>query len=199
MISQNDVFHYPPELFDLLIDTIPLLNKSKKGVILFFKGAGVSELILKDISRKIENDRENINKYEITRTILSRINENSDLYLRERREIVKRITEIESFDICWDADRLKAKGLVYEIQRIVNVKDAFVRMQQEKDKEFQKNASNYTLKVEAIRKKKELTDLIKKDFYALFSEINPQVRGLKLELVLNRFFEINGIGIREAF
>jgi restriction system protein len=199
MTNQNDVFHYPPELFDLLIDTIPLLNKSKKGVILFFKGAGVGEQILNDMSQKVENDKDSINKYEITRTILSRINANSDSYLRERREVVKRITEIESFENCWDSDRLKAKGLVAEIQRVVNVKDAFVRMQQATDKESQKRATEYNLKVEEIRKKKEQTELVKKDFYALFSETNPQLRGLKLELVLNKFFEINGIGVREAF
>ena len=42
MAEQTDItFHYPPELFSLLVDTIPLLNRSKKDVLLFFRGAGV--------------------------------------------------------------------------------------------------------------------------------------------------------------
>ncbi|HVO60793.1 MAG TPA: hypothetical protein VMT53_07645 [Terriglobales bacterium] len=38
------VFHYPPELTQLLIQTIPLLCPSKKDVLSFFKGAGVLHL-----------------------------------------------------------------------------------------------------------------------------------------------------------
>lgn len=34
-------FHYPADLLELLIKTIPRLVKSKKSVILFFQGAGV--------------------------------------------------------------------------------------------------------------------------------------------------------------
>ena len=33
-------YHYPPELFELLVQTIPLLVKGKKDVLTFFKGAG---------------------------------------------------------------------------------------------------------------------------------------------------------------
>ncbi len=29
-------FHYPPELFNLLVDTIPRLNRGKKDLFLFF-------------------------------------------------------------------------------------------------------------------------------------------------------------------
>jgi len=36
-----DSFHYPPEILKLLIDTIPLLCRSKKDVLLFLEGAGV--------------------------------------------------------------------------------------------------------------------------------------------------------------
>ena len=39
----DEIYHYPPELFNLLVDTIPLLFRSKKDVLLFFKGSGVSK------------------------------------------------------------------------------------------------------------------------------------------------------------
>ena len=143
-MNRTDIFHYPPDLFDLIIDCIPLLSKSKKGVILFFKGAGVQDEILKDLIKRVEFDRENINKYEITRTILTRINVKNDKYLRERRELLKRITEFEAFSNCWENDVMKAKGVVSEIRKIINVKDSFTRMNQEREQE---------------RKRKELVEL----------------------------------------
>lgn len=29
-------FHYPPELFNLLVDVVPLLNRSKQDVLVFY-------------------------------------------------------------------------------------------------------------------------------------------------------------------
>jgi len=49
------------------------------------------------------------------RKILERINADSEKHLRERREILKRITEFAAFSTCWESDQLKAKGLVAEI------------------------------------------------------------------------------------
>jgi len=68
-------------------------------------------------------------------TVLTRLNDKAETTLRERREIIKRITEFENFSSCWDADRLKAKGLVSQIRQVVNVKDSFTRMDQERDAE----------------------------------------------------------------
>jgi hypothetical protein len=131
----NDVFHYPPDLFDLVVQTIPLLNRSKESVLLFFKGAGVDERLYSDISVQVKQYKDSIKKYDICRKILERINEDSEKYLRERREIIKRIIEFEAFSTCWENDQFKAKGLVAEIRNIVNVKDSFTRMKQERDKE----------------------------------------------------------------
>lgn len=35
-MTADITFHYPPELFNLLVDTVPVLNRSKKDVLLFF-------------------------------------------------------------------------------------------------------------------------------------------------------------------
>ncbi|MCE7925627.1 MAG: restriction endonuclease, partial [Haliscomenobacteraceae bacterium CHB4] len=127
------------------------------------------------------------------------INQENDTFLRERREILKRVCEFENYSSLWDTDRLKAKGLVSEIRDVIKVKDAFTRMQQERDKEAKKHTDDYNKKIEEIKKKKEEIEIIKKDFYSLFSENNPQSRGIKLEGVLNRFFNSIGILVREAF
>jgi hypothetical protein len=62
-------FQYPPELFNLLVDTVPLLNRSKKDVVLFFRGAGVPDNMLADITQRLRTNAANVNKYEIARTV----------------------------------------------------------------------------------------------------------------------------------
>lgn len=195
----NDIYHYPPDLFDLVVQTIPLLNRSKKAVLTFFKGAGIEEAIFNDISLKLDTNPELISKYEICRTILERVNQNSDKYLKQRREILKRITEFEAFSTCWESDQLKAKGLVSEIQKVINVKDSFTRMKQERENEQSLRKKEYQKKLEEIHKQKEHIDKIKKDLFSLFSELNPQKRGKILESVLNSYFKAFEILVKEDF
>lgn len=79
----NITYHYPPELLSLLVDTIPLLCKSKRDVITFFRGAGVRSDILEDLSDGVDTAPETINKYEIARSVLIRLNERNESGLRE--------------------------------------------------------------------------------------------------------------------
>jgi len=195
----NDVFHYPPDLFELVVQTIPLLNRSKDSVLLFFKGAGVDEIIFSDITEIVKTERASINKFEICRKILERINENSEKHLRERREILKRITEFEAFSMCWENDQLKAKGLVAEIQKVVNVKDSFTRMSQERDRETEKRRREYAAKIEQVQKHKANLENLKTELFSLFSETNAQKRGKDLEKVLNAYFKEYQISIKEDF
>ncbi len=193
------VFQYPPELFQLLIDTIPLLFRSKRDVLTFFKGAGTDSELLEDLWQRVEQSRETITKYEITRTALTRLNSKGENTLRERREILKRVTQFEDFSTCWAEDQLKAKGLVAEIRRVINVKDTFTRITQELEKERQQKAAQHQKQVEEKRRKTEALQGLKQNFYALFSMTDKQKRGTLLEKILNRLFEVYGILIREAF
>lgn len=195
----NDVFHYPPDLFELVVQTIPLLNRSKDSVLLFFKGAGVDEAIFSDITQIVKTDRDSITKFEICRRILERINEDSEKYLRERREILKRITEFEAFSTCWESDQLKAKGLVAEIQKVVNVRDSFTRMNQERLRETERRRQEYTAKIEQIQKHKANLQSLRGALFSLFSETNAQKRGKDLEKVLNEYFREYQISVKEDF
>jgi len=195
----NDVFHYPPDLFELVVQTIPLLNKSKDSVLLFFKGAGVNEALFSDITQKVRTDRNSITKFEICRRVLERINEDSDKHLRERREILKRITEFEAFSTCWENDQLKARGLVAEIQKVVNVKDSFTRMNQERNREAEQRKQEYVAKLEQIQKHRTNLRTLKNDLFSLFSETNAQKRGKDLEKVLNGYFKEYQILVKEDF
>lgn len=122
-------YQYPPELFQLLVDTIPSISKGKKDVLTFFRGAGVQETLLAPLRTRLAQDPKGIHKFEIARVVLTRINEQGDDALRERREVLKRVVEFEDFSTCWPEDQLKAKGLIAEIRRVINVKDSFSRIE----------------------------------------------------------------------
>ena len=194
------IYHYPHELTQLLIQAIPRLCRSKTDVILFFKGAGVPKTMYEDLEQQVKVDRESIKKHEITREILQRLNEAGESTLRERREVLKRVTEIEDFSTCWPNDQLEAKGLVSEIRKVVNVKDSFTRMRNEAENTKKEQREKYLKEVSEKKRKNDRIEKVRCDIIDLFSmNDNPQKRGKKLETILNEMFLIYGILIRESF
>lgn len=192
-------YHYPPELFNLLIDTIPRLCRSKRNLLLFYRGAGVRRIDLADLENQVERDRDSINKFQITRTVLQKLNERGEPALSERRELLRRVVEFEDFSACWPSDELEAKGLVAEIRRIVNVKDSFTRMRQEREEERRRHLETKQQEAKATQERRKKFEAIRNDLCSLFSALNPQKRGIALEDVINRLFEASGILLRESF
>jgi hypothetical protein len=146
-----------------------------------------------------KNDKNSISKYEITRTILSRLNERGDATLRERREILKRITELEDFSSCWPKDEWEAKGFVAEIRRVIDIKDSFTRIKHEQEAEQQRRIIEQHSKREEIEQRRTKLATIRRELSALFGETNPQKRGKQLGSVLNSLFKFSDILVREAF
>lgn len=192
-------FHYPPELMSLLVDTIPLLCRSKRDTVLFLRGAGVSNVFLDDLSKIVHTNRDSITKFEIVRRVLTRLNERGEATLRERREIVKRVVEYDDFSACWEADRLKAQGLVSQIQKLVGVKDSFTRMRDAREKEQQAHRQKQEKIAKQAREQLARRAALKDELFSLFSEASANRRGKLLETVMNRLFEAYGILIRQAF
>jgi len=192
-------YHYPPELFELLVQTIPILVKGKKDVLTFFKGAGVEPSLMAGVTRKVNQDKDSINKYEIARTVLEKLNERGDATLRARREVIRRVVEFEDFSTCWPSDQLKAKGLVAQISKVVNVKDSFTRMREEMEREQKERRAERQAKLGQEQKRRERVAAVKADLFALFKEQNPHRRGKQLEAVLNRLFAEDGILLKESF
>jgi len=196
----SEPFHYPPELFKLLVDTIPLLCKSKQDVITFFRGAGEKSKDLADFELIVKTDRNSINKFEIVQNILTKINIRGDSGLAIRREVLKRVIEFESFETCWQNDQFKAKGLVASIREVVNKKDSFTRMKQERDSERQHIINQKESERNSIRQKNEKINEINQRLTTLFTmDDRPHERGKLLEGVLNDLFRAYGIHIHEDF
>ena len=195
-----DSFHYPPEILKLLIDTIPLLCRSKKDVVLFLQGAGVDAADLTEVTATVRSNPGSINKFEIVRNVLTKVNARGDSGLRPRREILKRIVEFESFETCWESDQYKAKGLVASIREAVDKKDAFTRMKQERDAEREHVLARQKAERTAAADKRAKIEDVNKRLSALFTmDDKPQERGKLLEGVLNDLFRAHGILVREDF
>jgi restriction system protein len=200
MTTTDIAFHYPPELFNLLVDTIPRLNRSKNDVLLFFRGAGVPNILIKDIVQQLTTAPSETNKFEITRNVLTRLNARGEAMLRERREVLRRVVDFTNFDFCWPEDQLKAKGLVASIRDVVNQKDAFTRMNQAREQERQIRLAQAEEEKFAKQQRIANIEAAKKELYGLFDpSLTPQIRGKKLEAALNRLFQAYGILVQEAF
>jgi hypothetical protein len=175
------------------------LNKGKPGELDFFRGAGVPEKYLVEVREQVARDRDAISKFEIARRVLVSLNEAGDSMITPRREILRRITQTESFEHCWPDDRLPAKGVVAEIRDIVNRYDSFTRMKAERDKERSERIREREQAIARQNEEGAKQLQIRADLAALFQEENPWKRGKQLEGVLNRLFALDGISVREAF
>jgi len=194
-----DSFHFPPELLSLLIDTIPRLNKSKKDLLLFFANCGVESSILQKYVVALKRDRTSVNKFEVTREVLTILNQGGDRMLGIRRQLLQRVVCFDSFDMCWENDRDHAKANVAEICRIVKLKDTVTRFEQIADREPQNIVRQNQQRLQLIAEKKEQYQALKNQLMGLFSMENPQKRGKALETALNNLFAFFQIGIHEAF
>lgn len=177
-----DSFHYPPEVFSLLVDTIPLLCRGKKDVLVFFRGAGVPDADMASMATQLRIDAKSVNKYQIARHVLEALNARGDSGLAARREVIKRIVEFEEFSTCWPADQLKAKGLVADIRKVVNVKDSFTRMKQERDSERQQTTQRAREEQTELAAKRAQVHSVRDRLFSLFGmDDKPNARGKLLE------------------
>jgi len=192
-------FHYPPELLQLLIDTIPKLCRSKDDLLLFFQGAGTSKSLLDPYWHLLRTERDSFIKYQVARELLTKLNEQGDRSLRERRELLKRVVEFDDFSVCWENDSAAARGLVAQVRDLVNVKDSFTRMRMEKDEERRKRIETQEAALKARQLRAAERQSVRAALFALFTESDAQKRGKALESVLNRLFASYDVLVREAF
>ena len=195
----DNTFHYPPELLQLLIDAIPKLCKSKPDLLLFFQGAGVSRDTLQPFQQLLLTDKAAFYKYPVAREVLTKLNVQGESSLRARRELLKRVTEFEDFSVCWDSDRAAARGLVAQIRDVINVKDSFTRMRNEKDEEKRRRIEEQEVTAKTRQEQKAKRDKVKAELFALFGVQDAHKRGKLLEPVLNELFACHDILVREAF
>ncbi len=199
LFEMDIIFHYPPELLALLNDAVPKLCKSKRDLLLFFQGAGLDKSLLAPYHKLLQNDKAAFSKYNVTREILAKLNELGERSLRERREVLRRVTEFQDFSVCWTTDQAPARGLVAQIRELVNVKDSFTRMSMEREQERMARFAEQQTRAATEKARKTNLAAVKSRLFALFAEPDAHKRGKALEAVLNSLFAALGILVREAF
>jgi restriction system protein len=196
----EEIYQYPPELMAALIEAIPLVCKSKRDVLSFFRGAGVDQRYIAGYEAALRQDREAAKKHPTTRELLTLVNERpGDEWLRVRREIVKRIVEFENFEQAWPQEQTAARGAVAKVRDIQHRKDSFTRMKDERDRERREYRAGLQRKIDKERQKAEQREKLRGAFGKLFTTTDPYVRGKAFETVMNDLFEFEGISIRKAF
>jgi restriction system protein len=131
--------------------------------------------------------------------VLTHVNDLGDSGLGQRRQILKRISEFDDFSSCYSDNQLKARGAVATVAQLINKKDSFTRLQDERERELQQHREARKAEAAAKAAKRAQREALKADLFALFGDQNPHRRGKALEGVLNRLFKSEDILIREAF
>ncbi len=193
-------YHYPTELLNLLIDTIPLICRSKRDVIQFFQAAGAPSSSWTDWSSALSSSPDGVRKHEIARSVLNVLNQGeSNLLLRARREVLKRIVEWSDFGTCWPTDKERAELFVRRVRELVDQKDAFTKINQERKAEQEKFRRERKALMDDAEKKRAERQTAKAKLFAVFAEGDPWKRGTLLEVALNDVFRAHGILVRESF
>ncbi len=192
-------YHFPAELLALLIDTIPRLLRTKRDVLMFFRGAGVPEADYRDLLDRLSTAPAEVNKFALAREVLGRLNAAGDGRIAARREIVRRVVEFEDFSSCYENERDAAKARVAEVRRLVDAKDSFTRMRIERDHEAEaRRAEARQRAAESAATTKRRAE-VRDEVFHLFAISDPRQRGKALESALNHLFQLEGIAVREAF
>lgn len=192
-------FHFPPDLVNLLVDTIPRLNKTKKDLLLFFQNVGVPKEYLQSYYTLLNADRSQFKKFDVTREVLAILNEQSEKMLGVRRKLLQRVIEFDAFETCYPNDKDRAKANVSDINKIVRLKDTVTKYENYLSKEQNEKIKEQREKFEKIKKSKEHFIDLRERLNHLFSIRNPQERGKKLEKVLNDIFSYFKISVKEDF
>jgi hypothetical protein len=182
-----------------MVDTVPLLVKSKADLIAFFRGAGVGESILEPLRGRLQLDRSALSKYEIARRVLHAVNDlTDDRGLSIRREIVRRVAQFSAFENCYENSVLSARGGVQLVREFVNVHDAASRIDAHAERERSLHRSKINAELKAKADAKAERQRVRQEIAQLFGTSEPQRRGKALEAVLAKLFKFDNVLVREA-
>jgi hypothetical protein len=196
----TESYQFRPDVFTAVVDAIALIRNSKRDIVTFFRGAGLEHPQMREYERQIQIDRGALRKTEMAYTLLKIVNEiSTDDGLKIRREILKAVVDFNNFEAVFPDKTLAAKGAVVKVRELVNEKDAFTRMQLERESERSKWLAQKGAEQELERRKKLRHDDIKRRLYALFTMEDEYERGRLFEVLLNDWCAHEGILVKESF
>jgi hypothetical protein len=194
-----DPHHWTPDLLEQLVDTVPRLVKSRRALLDFFSGAGVPESVLAPHRALLARSRDAFKTFIVAREVLTAINDLGDPGLGPRREVLRRVTTFEAFAACWPDNREKAELGVRRVRELVERKDSFTEMRQEREREAEARRADARSKAEAQAARDRDLEAVRQSFAALFGMTEAQPRGRAFEAALTGLFKAHGLMVLEPF
>jgi len=192
-------YHYPPEVLELLVDTIPRLIKTKAGLLEFFEETGAPQQLLAEWRTKLRQDRASVSKYHLARGLLRGLNALGDEARPVRHEVLRRLARQADFSAGWEDDRGRAEELVATIRELAGETDACTwHADCEEALTRQATVGRYHARLKHTEDRREALAALKRDLYQAFRVAVPSERRAILATVLPRLFTYHGIPIRQA-
>src|SRR5271166_4832188 len=111
-------YHYPVEVLELFVETIPRLIKTRADIFGFFEDAGAPKELIAEWRAKLHPGRMNISKFHLARGLLRGLNALGDDGHAVRREVLSRLARHVDFSAGWEDDRRRAEELVSRIREL---------------------------------------------------------------------------------
>jgi hypothetical protein len=192
-------YHYPHELLELLVDTIPRLIKSKAGLLEFFEETGAPKELIAEWRTRLREDRASVSKYHLARGLLRGLNALGDEARPVRHQVLRRLARHADFSAGWEDDRGRAEELVARIRELAGVTDAdtwSAACQEALTR--QATRDTYHAKLKHAEHRRDALEALKRDLYQAFRVTDPAERRAILASVLPRLFTCHDVTTREA-
>ena len=192
-------YHYPPDVLELLVDTIPRLIKSKAGLLDFFEQAGTPEELLAEWRTKLHKDRMSVSKYHLARGVLRGLNALGDEARPIRHQVLSRLARHADFSAGWEDDRGRAEELVSRIRELAGETDAGTwQASCQEALARQVTRETYHARLKDTEDRRLALEALKRDLYQAFRVSDPAERRAILGTVLPRLFTCHDIPTRQA-
>jgi len=192
-------YHYPPDVLELLVDTIPRLIKSKAGLLEFFEQAGTPEELIAEWRTKLHKDRMSVSKYHLARGLLRGLNALGDEARPVRHQVLSRLARYADFSAGWEDDRGRAEELVSRIRELAGVTDADTwQASCQEALTRQVTRETYHARLKHTEDRRQALEALKRDLYQAFRVSDPSERRAILGSVLPRLFTCHDIRTRQA-
>lgn len=201
-VKFDRIAHIPPDLFDVLVEVIPKLVKSKVALLDWFRQSNVPEQLLARHRQTLVLKKDAFRKHLVTREVLGDVAAGygrDPMLVAVMRNVVRRVAEWDNFSQSYEDDRLAAEGLVARVRETVQRKDWFTRVADEHEAERRKRQRDRDKELAARQRRAAERLRLKDRFAALFLETDPVRRGTGLEKLLNDWFSFEGIQVSEPF
>ena len=192
-------YHYPLEVLELLVATIPRLIKTRAGILEFFAEAGSPKELIAEWRAKLHQGRMGVSsKYHLVRGFLRDLNTLGDDGQAVREEVLCRLARHADFSTGWEDDRQRAEELVTRIRELVGGTDAMPPAACQEALTRQAHLKTDHARPKDNEHHSEAIETLKSDLDRALRAADPSERSTILGTVLPGLFRCHGVATRQV-